>query len=523
MADTLRELLAAFDIEVDDRRLQSANTSIGGAIAGLRTLGSVLMGAAIVQGFVSFVRRSVEAGSQLHDTSRQIGISTDALQRWQFAARMSGVSSSALTTAFGRLQRSAVSASEGSGEARDAFERLGVAVRGADGQLRSGDALMLDAARGLARMENATERAAVAQRIFGRGGAALLPLFADGEEGIARLAAEFDALGGGLSRNFIEQADELGDNLDRWDLAFEGLRSTIGMVILPVLTKLVTGVIRVTVGIKRFLDEGHRAEALMITLGAAALVLGVKFLAGFAVPLAIGALVAVVIGLIALAVDDLLTFMSGGQSVIGEFFQTFLGNATTEDIRWGLNNIPLVVEQTMESIVETGREGWKSFTASAKDTGQRIGRAISGAIVGVVTFVRSAIGLFQGFAALATTYANIIGDVFTATWQRIVGGFRSALGTVTGGLQSLAGRVGIDLGLGGPAAGPGVTGGGVVTAAPRGGTTSVRVQSTTPITIHAPAANAQEVVDIARREAGASAERDRRAAAAALAQAAGGG
>ena len=104
------------------------------------------------------------------------------------------------------LSRNASAAAGGSKEAAEGFQRLGVKLKDADGKLRSPAELIYDVADGLQRLPDGTEKAALAMKLFGRGGAELVPVLNGGRGGLRALGVEARELGVVLSKDAIAAA-----------------------------------------------------------------------------------------------------------------------------------------------------------------------------------------------------------------------------------------------------------------------------------------------------------------------------
>src|SRR3982751_4729830 len=98
---------------------------------------------------------------------------------------------------------------------------------------------------------------------MGRAGAQLLPAFADGAEGVQQAFKEFQELGGGLSDDFVNSADDAGDAIDRFKFAFSNLKSRIAGAVLPTLTKVTTGLAHATANFGRLADKTNVIKAAL--------------------------------------------------------------------------------------------------------------------------------------------------------------------------------------------------------------------------------------------------------------------
>src|SRR5690606_16248631 len=121
---------------------------------------------------------------------------------------------------------------------QDAFNKLGIAYQNADGSLRDGREVLLDFADAFQQFGNSPELLASGMQVFGRSFQNLIPLLANGREGLQAAADEADRLGITLSGEAGRQAEEFNDNLTRLTTVVHGFWQGIAADLLPDLVKL---------------------------------------------------------------------------------------------------------------------------------------------------------------------------------------------------------------------------------------------------------------------------------------------
>ncbi len=90
--------------------------------------------------------------------------------------------------------------------ASEAFRTLGVAVKNTDGTMRTSDAVLLDISRKFATMPDGVEKTTLAMKLFGRGGAEMIPMLNMGGDAIERLKSR-------MTTEFAAAADQYSDKL----------------------------------------------------------------------------------------------------------------------------------------------------------------------------------------------------------------------------------------------------------------------------------------------------------------------
>lgn len=404
---TVAEVFSKLGLDVDEGGFSLASALIGGVRNGMVALGATAAGAAVA--LAGMVGSTVKTAGELSDLSARTGLSTDTLQELSYAGGQVGVSMDALVQGLTHVSRNASKAAEDGGATADAFRDLGVSLETPNGELRNADDLMLDAADRLAAMTNATERTAMAQRIFGKSGASLLPLLREGSAGIEKMRQRARDLGLVMSEDTVKAGDALGDELDTLGAAAKGLGFTIAGPLLAPLTELVSGVLawvaanrkliasRVEAGIKAIAGAfrlvvdvvapfAKLVKALIVDTGAWKLALGVWALmlanqarvAVLNMITALGSLVASQGSLIAaqlvsagvaalwtlawvagiilllLLVEDLYQAFTGGDSVIGDFIAGPLSKFW-DDVKFIAKDLGYVWDDFWDGLARKGR------------------------------------------------------------------------------------------------------------------------------------------------------------------------
>ena len=156
-------------------------------------------------GVIAFGQHLADLSNELVDASTKTGLTVENLGGLRLAAEGAGVAFAQLEPGLIKLQDAIVKASEGSGPAADAFQRLGISATNAEGELRSADDVFNEITATLAQVENQTEKNALAMDIFGKAaGPALLQSGAlDNMQAFNNLASEFGI-------NMAENSSQMG-------------------------------------------------------------------------------------------------------------------------------------------------------------------------------------------------------------------------------------------------------------------------------------------------------------------------
>ena len=144
-------------------------------------------------------------------SSRNIGVSAQALGGLSHAARQTGVEFTSLTTGMRMLSKNVIDARDGTGAAKDAFEKLGINVKEL-AQLKPEQQIGLIADR-MNTLTNSSEKVNVAMRIFGRSGTDLIETLALGSKGLSDMQSEADKLGKTFTDDQAKRVERMNDAL----------------------------------------------------------------------------------------------------------------------------------------------------------------------------------------------------------------------------------------------------------------------------------------------------------------------
>lgn len=325
----LREILARFGVEFDSKELDRGHASIEGTVHRLEQLGQVIAGSLIVEGIRRFVEGIVETGVELEHTSIKMGVTTDQLQELQYAAKQSGVGADEFSMAMTRLGRNLALGGPQAKQITAEFAKFGIQAKDSTGHARNAADVLPDIAEAFTRITNPSERAAFAMGVFGRGGAALIPLLAKGREGLAGMAAEARELGGGLSEDAVGGAVAMHEAANRLDFAFLGLKSRIAVAILPALTQFVEYITRGIVKLQEIARHTNVVQALLTVLGGGGVAAVFKLLGGFHGLWSILGAVIMRLVLPVLLIDELITTFEGGDTIIRRVIDHLFGIGAT--------------------------------------------------------------------------------------------------------------------------------------------------------------------------------------------------
>jgi lambda family phage tail tape measure protein len=211
-----------------DTQTKATSTAMNAGFAlaarALAPLAAAFSAAAVAQKIWAAGMKAADLGEQ----AEQIGLTTDQLQAYRLAAAQAGIEAEQMDAAMMRLARSMGSANDGNDEAIARFEKLGVKVLDANGNLRKAADVMPEVARGLLGISSETERSATMQELFGRSGARLITVLEQLAEGNDEVVASAKAQGAIIGSEVIKAWDELDGKLKASAQKMDTFLATIG-------------------------------------------------------------------------------------------------------------------------------------------------------------------------------------------------------------------------------------------------------------------------------------------------------
>lgn len=213
--------------------LNASNTAVGRFVKKVATAQTALVGLG-VYGFGRMISNAVNAGSELHDLSKKIGITTEALGALDYATKQLGGSTSAMHTALQFMSKTLGQAAQGATAAQAAFERLGINFKDLLGLPVEQQFLSLVDA--INKLPTASERAAAAQQVFGRGGKELAGIIAAGTAEIVKFGDAAAASGALISSEQAAALDEAADAATAFKDSWSALWTQGVAVFAPLIT-----------------------------------------------------------------------------------------------------------------------------------------------------------------------------------------------------------------------------------------------------------------------------------------------
>ena len=261
--DEIRDLSSALGVSASPavealaKKFDGVSASVGNAILVVGAIGGALVKAA---------KETAEWADKLQTTADQTNITVEELQRLNYAAEFIDVDVNTMTDSMGKMIRSMNQAREGSGQAADAFKRLGVRITDSHGQLLDQQEVFYATIDALGKVKNETERDAMAMEVFGKSARELNPLIKQGSQRLKELGDEAEALGQVFSSEEIAKAGELQNAIDGLTKQGEALKKSLALSVIPILTGLFEAISKIPVPVLQTLVVLGTVVATIVTV-----------------------------------------------------------------------------------------------------------------------------------------------------------------------------------------------------------------------------------------------------------------
>ena len=382
----------------------------GALVAGAKVTAA---GVGLLAPLAAAVKSFADEGDMLDKMSLRTGIAASSLAELGFAAEQSGTSLNAVSATVLKMNRRFGRVTAGAGTANQiaALEELGLSVEQLKGLDAEGRFLAIGDA--VAKYGDNAAAAGLAQRVFGTGIDAVIPLLLAGKDGIAAMRKEARDLGIVPTEKEVANAAKVTDAINRIGRALKAMKFNIGAALAEPALKFLGVLKTLAVNIGTF---AKRNKGIILTVAAigTALVVAGTFVTTFGI-----AIFAAGVALSALG------------SVVGAL----------------LSPIGLIVAAVVGGTIawvkysESGQRAWASLKAAAMPIIETLKTAFGGIkdalksgdwkLAGGIAMAALKLAFFQGLSAIQAAFPKTfnavlgvvgkIGDGIVAAWAEVTG------------------------------------------------------------------------------------------------------
>jgi methyl-accepting chemotaxis protein len=239
LGDVVNGLTSKLGIQLPDSMKSSMN-AMGSLDASSLALagGFAAVATAIVKAEKALISMTKEAASNADDLltlASVTGMTTDSVQELNYMADLTDVSMDRIKDSLKETTNKMQEAAAGTGDAYDAYQRLGVEITNADGSLRSAQDVFYDTIDALGEIKNQTERDALAMDLMSESAQELNPLIDLGGEKMRDYAQEAHDMGYVLDNDAIKSLQGVDDAYSRLQNTQEGVKNQLAAEFAPYL------------------------------------------------------------------------------------------------------------------------------------------------------------------------------------------------------------------------------------------------------------------------------------------------
>ena len=233
----LKELRKNFKIFMKSQNELADKCKSFGALMAVPLGGAFATVAATVKGSISTF---TDYASAAQDAATKVGGTARDIQRYGYAAKMSGSSQEELNACLGIFSKNLANAVQGKNKTLvNVFKQLGISMTDANGKMRTTTELLPDIANAMRSQATESQKAYIATQLFGRGGQSLIQMLEGGAEGLNELTSEAERMGIVVDQDGVDSAKAFGDNLDRLKFSLLGVSLSIGQHIIPIIEPMI--------------------------------------------------------------------------------------------------------------------------------------------------------------------------------------------------------------------------------------------------------------------------------------------
>jgi hypothetical protein len=437
----LRTLLVKLGFAADTSGASEFERSVGGVeetLGGLAskargfalTFGTAVAGAFGVGATRDFIDSQADLAAELDQRRGAIAATREEIQQLGFVARSGGADMDTMVDAVADLSDKTADAILNGAGYKDTLKTLGIESVDAAGQIKKPTDLLFEMADAFARTEDGAFKTFAANDLMGESGARLIPVLNQGSDALRAMMKQASETGAVIS-------DEALDSTLAYRQANLRLGDSLTQLRLRLLAGIIPALTRGADALALWLRNGENVERVMLVLRVATLALGAalaglafrRMLSGLSAMMGLlrGALAAVtglrggivalnaaalilptILAAVVLALQDVSTFVAGGESLTGQLIERF-------------RDAPGVLGAFVR-----GLEALAPRLAEFFARGQEIARqAIPALIVGLQALGAAFLGMGGGIIRLAIQMAQVLGPVIGEALAQLMPAIRA--------------------------------------------------------------------------------------------------
>lgn len=264
--DTIRSISSTLGLEASPAveafasKFDGLNENVGIAMVTIGAMATKLFDAS---------KSASEYADNVMAMSSVTGLSTETLQKMDYAAELVDVSTEQVSSSMTKMIKSMAGARDGNEDLQKTFARLGVRYKEGNKELRNAEDTFYDLIDALGKIENETERDAKSMELFGRSAKELNPLIDVGSKKLRELGEEGKSLGYVMDDVALDKLGALDDSIQRLNKSSEGLQNSFGLALAPIMTAFFDTLAKVPIPVlQSLITLGGTVASIMLVVKA---------------------------------------------------------------------------------------------------------------------------------------------------------------------------------------------------------------------------------------------------------------
>lgn len=208
-------------------------------------------------GLAAMTVNASEFADEMLTTAQQTGLSTDALQKMEYAAERVDVPMETIVSSI-RKMKGHLDDNEAT------WQRLGVEVQNQSGQYRDIEDIFFDVVHSLGEIENETERDTLAMELFGRSADSLAGIIDDGGKHLRELGREAESLGAIVSEEDLQALGAFNDALEGMKAQLKGAAAQAAV---PILQAMQPVIVNLSNAVRKFASVLSNLNPKLVQIG----------------------------------------------------------------------------------------------------------------------------------------------------------------------------------------------------------------------------------------------------------------
>lgn len=187
--------------------------------------------------------QSAETGDRVDKMSQKIGLSREGFQELDYVFGQAGANIDQLQMGMKTMVTAMDQAATGAGNGAKNFDMLGISVKDTEGNLKNQETVLYETLAALQKMPEGTDKARLANELFGRSGSELMPLLNSEAGSIEELTAQAHKLGIVMSDEAVDASVLFTDTMDSVKKSLGMVVTELGVAVMPMFQQFMDWVI----------------------------------------------------------------------------------------------------------------------------------------------------------------------------------------------------------------------------------------------------------------------------------------